>query len=57
MGNLQLWDYASVYANREMIKTVLQKPVQDALHMPVIRDMSDARRETIIRWIEAGAPE
>lgn len=57
MGRFQLDDYQHVYQNRTAIKTVLSKPMEDALHMPVIRDMSVPRLNAILRWIENGAPE
>jgi hypothetical protein len=57
MGRFQLDDYQHVYQNRTAIKTVLSKPMEDALHMPVIRDMSIPRLNAILRWIENGAPE
>jgi hypothetical protein len=57
MGRFQLDDYRYVYQNRMAIKTVLSKPMEDALHMPVIRDLSIPRLNAILRWIESGAPE
>ena len=56
MGSLQLWDYDSVKGNSQMIKTVFEKPFADALHMPVVRDLSETRRKTILQWIAADCP-
>lgn len=57
MGRFKLDDYQHVYENRTAIKTVLSKPMEDALHMPVIRDLSIPRLNAIIGWINNGAPE
>ena len=37
---------------RNMIKTMLQRPLSDIRHMPVTRDLSMARRQKIIDWID-----
>lgn len=57
MGRFQLDNYQSVYENRIAIRTVLTKPMEDALHMPVIRDLSIQNRNTIVEWINNGANE
>jgi hypothetical protein len=55
MGRFKLDDYDSVYSNRMAIRAVLSKPVADALHMPVIRDLSIVRTNAVIDWIDACA--
>jgi hypothetical protein len=56
MGRFELDDYDSVYTNRTAIRTVLTKPMADALRMPVIRDLSIVRTNAIVDWIDNGAP-
>ena len=38
-------------ATRNMIKTLLSKPMADTVHMPVTRDLSDADKKRVIDWI------
>lgn len=55
MGRFRLNDYQYVYENRVAIKTVLSKPMEDPLRMPVIRDLSILRTNAVIDWINNGA--
>jgi hypothetical protein len=55
MGRFRLNDYQYVYENRIAIKTVLSKPMEDPLRMPVIRDLSILRTNAVIDWINNGA--
>lgn len=55
MGRFRLNDYQYVYENRIAIKTVLSKPMEDPLRMPVIRDLSILRTNAVIDWIDNGA--
>lgn len=38
---------------RNMIKTLLEKPMGDLVHMPVTRDLSKAAREKVVAWVDA----
>lgn len=38
---------------RNMIKTLLEKPMTDLVHMPVTRDLSKAARDKIVAWVDA----
>ncbi len=38
---------------RNMIKLLLEKPMADAVHMPVTRDMSFANLQQIVAWINS----
>jgi hypothetical protein len=38
---------------RNMIKTLLEKPMTDLVHMPVTRDLSVAARNKIVAWVNA----
>jgi hypothetical protein len=49
---VDLSDYNDVVAKASMIKKVFGVPVTDARYMPVTRDLSRAKREMIIRWLD-----
>jgi hypothetical protein len=49
---VDLSNYNSVVAAASMIKKVFGVPVTDAKYMPVTRDLSRAKREMIIRWLD-----
>lgn len=38
---------------RNMIKTLLSKPMHDLVHMPVTRDLSAAARDKVVAWVDA----
>ena len=38
---------------RNMIKTLLQRPMDNLVHMPVTRDLSAAGREKVVEWVDA----
>lgn len=38
---------------RNMIKLLLEKPMVDAMHMPVTRDLSFANLQRIVSWVDA----
>jgi hypothetical protein len=42
--------------NINAFKTVLTYPVSDPRYMPVTRDMSNDKRELLLKWLGAGAP-
>lgn len=57
MGRFKLDDYATVVQYAEPIRTVLAKPMDDALHMPVIRDLSIQRTQVILDWFANHTPK
>lgn len=56
MSRFALQSYESVVKNADAISTVLQKPIEDALHMPVTRDLSYDRLQQVLYWFENGMP-
>ncbi|MCG8457698.1 MAG: hypothetical protein MI919_15595, partial [Holophagales bacterium] len=56
MTNIGLSDHQAVRENSGMIRQVLALPMEDALHMPVTRDLSESRRQIILGWLTDGAP-
>lgn len=38
---------------RNMIKTLLTKPMNDLIHMPVTRDLSEAGKDKVSEWVDA----
>ena len=56
MAVFGLSDHASVKKNYEIIRKVLALDMRDPLHMPVVRDLSESRRQLIFEWMEAGMP-
>ncbi|MFZ6759509.1 hypothetical protein ACO0K9_20070 [Undibacterium sp. Ji50W] len=57
MGRFKLDDYATVVQYAEPISVVLAKPMDDALHMPVIRDLSIQRTQVILKWFANKTPK
>jgi hypothetical protein len=53
---LDLDDYASVIAHKEMLTYVFSLPIEDPNFMPVTRDLSCGKRRLILDWL-AGAYE
>lgn len=50
-------DDPTVYQqNIAAFQTVLEYPVEDPRYMPVTRDMSEDKRQTLLAWLAAGAP-
>lgn len=56
MSRFGLLRYESVVLNKDQIKMVLTKPIEDALHMPVTRDLSHDKLQLILTWMEKGTP-
>lgn len=56
MGRFDLASYDIVVENAAAIHTVLSLPMADALRMPVIRDLSIARTNAVLTWINNGTP-
>jgi hypothetical protein len=55
-GFFDMSSYEQVVANRLDIITRLSLPPTDARYMPVTRDLSDAKRKAMLRWLsEVGA--
>jgi hypothetical protein len=53
---VDLKSYVSVCANVHILKLAFGLPVEDPNSMPVTRDLSDAKRKAILRWLsEPGA--
>ena len=52
MKFVHLGDYNSVFANREHIKKVMSLPVTDPAYMPVVRDLSQAKVNMIVKWLD-----
>ena len=53
---VDLDDYASVVSRREILRLVFSKPETDPNYMPVTRDLSRARREMLLKWLEGSPP-
>jgi hypothetical protein len=53
---VNLGDYASVVGNLPLMKLSLSLPADDPNSMPVTRDMSAAKRETLLNWLDARDP-
>jgi hypothetical protein len=49
---VDLSDFASVKAMRDLIKQVLSVPMTDPRYMPVNRDLSKAKQIMIPRWLD-----
>ncbi len=49
---VDLSNYDDVVAKRSMIKHVFNLPITNAGYMPVTRDLSDAKRLMILRWLD-----
>lgn len=48
---VDLGDYASLLQRRAVLRNVFQAPESDPNYMPVTRDLSQAKRETLLRWL------
>jgi hypothetical protein len=53
---LDLDDYTSVIAHKDMLAYVFSLPIENANYMPVTRDLSGGKRKLILDWL-AGAHE
>jgi hypothetical protein len=49
---VDLSSYDDVVAKRALIKQVFNLPITSARYMPVTRDLSDAKRLMILRWLD-----
>lgn len=48
---VDLADYDAVRENAAIIELAFSRPVRDPNHMPVTRELSEARRATILTWL------
>jgi len=55
-GFIDLSDEAAVRANRDLLLLAFTAPMTDPNHMPVTRDLSEAKRQTLVRWLQAQQP-
>jgi hypothetical protein len=53
---LDLDDYHSVVSNADSLQYVFSRPLTDPNYMPVVRDLSTAKRETMLKWLRAPHP-
>ena len=53
---LDLDDYESVVENRDSLQYVFGLPVTHPNYMPVVRDLSSAKRATLLKWLSAERP-
>ena len=53
---LNIADYMTDKQNITSLQMVLNIPMTDPRYMPVTRDMSRDKRQTIINWLDLGAP-
>lgn len=57
MGSyVDLSDYRSLYANKNVLKTVFSAAITDPIHMPVTRDLSQAKAAMLVQWIDNDCP-
>jgi hypothetical protein len=54
---VDLADYESVCAMREMMLLAFEQPVDNPNSMPVTRDLSTAKRNAILRWLREVGPD
>jgi hypothetical protein len=56
-AGLDLAEYEQVAARREAIIRTIQREESAARYMPVTRDLSDSRKDAMIRWLENLGPD
>jgi hypothetical protein len=49
---VDLGNYESVVAHLKILRLAFSLPIDDPNHMPVTRDLSEAKRTMILRWID-----
>jgi hypothetical protein len=54
---VDLKNYESVCANVHILRLAFGLPVEDPNSMPVTRDLSDAKRKAILRWLSEPGPD
>jgi hypothetical protein len=50
---VDLSDPVAVKNKKDILTFAFTRPIHDSLHMPVTRDLSDAKRQTILKWLES----
>ena len=50
---VDLGDYASVVRHLNILRLAFSLPIEDTNHMPVTRDLSDAKRAMILQWMDS----
>jgi hypothetical protein len=56
-GILDMADYDSVCAHRDLLLLAFGLDPADSNSMPVTRDLSGARRAAILRWLQSPGPD
>ncbi|MDH5670684.1 MAG: hypothetical protein OEZ06_00950 [Myxococcales bacterium] len=56
MARFGLTSHEQVKVNAEQIADVLERAYADPFHMPVTRDLSESRRQLILKWMASGMP-
>jgi len=54
---IDLGDYDAVVGSSDAIRRVLNLPVSDPHHMPIVRDLDASRLAIINRWFDSGMPK
>ena len=49
---VDLANYASVLSRRRILKNVFSAPVTDPNYMPVTRDLSNSKRDMLLKWLD-----
>ena len=58
MSFVPLTDPAAIRARWiPALKQVFAYPLEDPRYMPVVRDLSKAKQDAIVAWLDAGAPD
>jgi hypothetical protein len=50
-GFIDLSDRAAVLANREILQLAFSRPITDPNYMPVTRDLSEPKRQMLLKWL------
>lgn len=50
---VDLSDPVAVKIKKDILTFAFTRPIHDSLHMPVTRDLSDAKRQTILKWLRS----
>lgn len=54
---VDMTSYGSVYANRKTLMGVFTAEIHDPAYMPVTRDLSEAKRQMILEWLNNDCPQ
>ncbi len=50
-GFIDLSDRAAVLANRDILELAFSRPIEDPNYMPVTRDLSEPKRQMLLKWL------